>query len=96
MIRIVKKGVHYKLKSFTGKTEQDIIFTHRDENRNPVEGTTREAHYLMMIDHVKEANKKRWSAENEIQIKLLERCLQSQRVTITAKVNESKDNLRKV
>jgi len=93
MIKVIKKGVHYKVKSFTGKSEQEFIFTHRDEDRNPVEGAARESAYLMLIDHVKEANRKRWSAENEIQIKLLERCLQSQRVNITAKVNESKNNL---
>lgn len=93
MIKIVKKGVHYILKSFTGNSEQEFIFTHRDENRNPVEGSTREAAYLMLIDHITEANKKRWSRENDIQLKHIRLALQSQRVTITAKVNEFKNNL---
>lgn len=91
MYTVIKKGLSYAIKSFTGKSSFVLTFTHRDEDRNPVEGITREDNYLVLIDHIRKANDKNWHAENDIQIKLLERCLQSQRVVINGKINGTKN-----
>lgn len=92
MYTVIKKGLSYAIKSFTGKSTFNITFTHRDRDRNPVEGITLEDWYLIAIDRLKFLNQRHWNAENDIQIRHLEGCLQSQRVVIKSKINEIAEN----
>lgn len=91
MYTVLKKGLSYAIKSFTGNSTFELTFTHRDKDRTPVEGITMEDYYMVGIDRIKYLNSIRWSAENDIQLRHLEACLQSQRVIISGKINETKN-----
>ena len=86
MIQVIKKGVHYVLNNLTGGDGQEIVFTHRLEDRTPVEGTTREAVYTMLLDKIRHDDAKNPKHENKIQIRHIEAALESQRVTVRNKI----------
>jgi hypothetical protein len=86
MIQTIRRGVHYVVKSFTGKTDFEIVFTHRDKDRKPVEGITTEALLMVLIDRTRVNNHRRYSRENDIVLKHLESALQAQKELVNDKV----------
>jgi hypothetical protein len=86
MIKIIKKGVHYILGNMTDDNGQEVVFTHRDKDRTPVAGTTREAVYQMLIDKIEHDDSKNPKHENKIQLRHIRAAYESQRVVVKTKI----------
>lgn len=77
MIQEIIQGVLYRVKSFKGTREVELFFTHRDSNKQPIDGLTNEALINVVLMRQKYQQKKNPCGENVIQIRHLELWLES-------------------
>jgi len=77
MVTEVIKGVLYRVKTFKGLKEIELLFTHRDGNGQPVDGLTNEALIEVVLKRLRHMNNVKPCGENVVFIRLLERCLES-------------------
>lgn len=89
MYNVIEEGFSYQIVDTRGNIVGDINLVHRKDG-NIVPGMTLEDLYKVLLHSLAAKQKKKWGAENEIQIQHLEACLQSQKVNVTRLVNEKK------
>ena len=70
-MEVTKEGVVYRLKNRGDDTTQQVVFTHRTDDGNFVNGTTNEEVLSMLIERMYTLQKNKYSSENQTAIILL-------------------------